>query len=122
MNLLADECCDALVVAGLRGDGHDVVYVKEAAPGSDDQTVLQLAYGQQRILLTEDKDFGELVVRLKLPAYGVLLVRMSPADSAAKLARLRHLLAHYSHRLMGFCCRRRSQISPSSPINCGRAG
>ena len=101
MNLLADECCDALVVDGLRGDGHDVLYVREIARGTDDDTVLQMAAGQQRVLLTEDKDFGELVVRLKLPAHGIVLLRMNPADSAAKLARLRHLLRHHAHRLPG---------------------
>ena len=53
-----------LVVDGLRGDGHDVRYVKEIAAGTDDETVLQMATEQQRILLTEDKDFGVLVVRL----------------------------------------------------------
>ena len=52
---------------------------------SHDDMVLQMASGQQRILLTEDKDFGELVVRLKLPVYGIILLRMNPADSAAKL-------------------------------------
>ena len=101
MNLLADECCDALVVDGLRSDGHDVLYVKEIARGTDDDTVLQTAAGQQRVLLTEDKDFGEPVVRLKLPAYGIVLLRMNPADSAAKLARLRHLLQHHAQRLAG---------------------
>jgi hypothetical protein len=71
VNFLADECCDAFLVDGLRGDGHDVLYVKESAPGTDDHTVLQMAADQERVLLTEDKDFGELVVRLKLPAYGI---------------------------------------------------
>ncbi len=99
MNLLADECCDAILVGGLRSDGHDVSYVKEFAAGTDDGTVLQMASQEERILLTEDKDFGELVVRLKLPTYGVVLVRMNPADSAAKLARLRHLLLHHALRL-----------------------
>ncbi len=99
MNLLADECCDALVVSALRGDGHDVLYIKESAPGADDQTVLHMAASAQRILLTEDKDFGELVVRLKLPAYGIVLIRINPADSALKLVRLRDLLTHHSHRL-----------------------
>jgi predicted nuclease of predicted toxin-antitoxin system len=101
VNLLADECCDALLVAGVRADGHDVVYMKEVAPGTDDDTVLRMAAGQQRILLTEDKDFGEMVVRLKLPAYGLVLFRTNPADSPAKLARLRHLLQHHGHRLPG---------------------
>lgn len=101
MKLVADECCDALLVNGLRSDGHDLLYVKEVSPGSDDETVLQMAADQQRILLTEDKDFGELVVRLKLPAYGIVLLRMNLADSSAKLARLRHLLLHQVHRLPG---------------------
>ncbi|HUE70694.1 MAG TPA: DUF5615 family PIN-like protein [Pirellulaceae bacterium] len=101
MKLLADECCDMPLVSGLRSDGHDVVYVKELAPGSDDQAVLQLAVADQRILLTEDKDFGELVVRLKLPAYGIVLLRVNPADTVAKLARLRDLFTHHSHQLPG---------------------
>ena len=101
MNLLAVECCDAQLVSALRGDGHDVVYLKETLPGSDDETVLQLATAQQRILLTEDKDFGELVVRLKLPAYGIVLLRMSSSDSSGKLARLRDLLQKHPQRLAG---------------------
>jgi predicted nuclease of predicted toxin-antitoxin system len=101
VNLLADECCDDLLVTGLRGDGHDVLYIRECAPGADDQTVLQMAAAVQRILLTEDKDFGELVVRLKLPAYGIVLLRINPADTALKLARLRDLLLHHAHRLAG---------------------
>ncbi len=60
-----------------------------------------MAAGQQRVLLTEDKDFGELVVRLKLPAYGIVLLRMNPADSAGKLSRLRQLLQHHAQRLPG---------------------
>jgi predicted nuclease of predicted toxin-antitoxin system len=101
VKFVADECCDSLLVAGLRGDGHDVLYVKEAAPGCDDDTVLTTAAAEQRILLTEDKDFGELVVRLKLPAYGIVLVRMNPADSQGKLGRLRHLLLQHGSRLAG---------------------
>ena len=102
MNFLADECCDALLVAGLRRDGHDVVYVKEVAPGSDDNVVLQMSSAQQRVLLTEDKDFGELVVRLQLPAYGIVLLRLDPADSQTKLARLRDVIATDSARLPGY--------------------
>jgi predicted nuclease of predicted toxin-antitoxin system len=102
VNLLADECCDALLVAGLRGDGHDAAYVRESAHGSDDQTVLQMAASQQRILITEDKDFGELVVRLKWPAFGIILVRINPSETPLKLARLRDLFQHHAHRLPGF--------------------
>jgi len=99
VKFLADECCDALLVAGLRQDDHDILYVMEYAPGADDETVLQQAATDQRILLTEDKDFGELVVRLGLPAYGIVLLRLNPADSVAKLARMRDVLLHDASRL-----------------------
>lgn len=101
MNLLVDECCDALLVAGLRADGHDVLFVQEFAPGSEDEVVLRRAAGEDRILLTEDKDFGELVVRLGLPAFGIVLLRMNPADTAAKRARLREVLQQEATRLPG---------------------
>jgi predicted nuclease of predicted toxin-antitoxin system len=99
MNLVADECCDAVLVAGLRSDGHDVLYIKETLRGAADDAVLQLAFDQQRILLTEDKDFGDLVMRLRLPSVGVVLVRMDPADTPAKLLRLRALLHDHGDRL-----------------------
>jgi predicted nuclease of predicted toxin-antitoxin system len=101
VNFLADECCDALFVQGLRNDGHDVRYVKELAPGADDNAVLQMALDEQRILLSEDKDFGELVVRLGLPAYGIVLLRLNPADTDQKLARLRDTLTREADRLPG---------------------
>ncbi len=101
MKFVADECCDEPIVDSLRSDGHDVVYIREIAQGSDDETVLDLAASQERILLTEDKDFGELAVRLGYPAYGILLIRMSPADSAAKLDRIRKVLEAQSDRLVG---------------------
>jgi predicted nuclease of predicted toxin-antitoxin system len=101
MNFLADECVDEPLVNGLRADGHDVTYIREIAAGSDDRSVLKLAADQNRILLTEDKDFGELVVRLAMPAYGIVFLRMDPADRAAKLERLREVIQEYSDRLAG---------------------
>lgn len=101
VRLAADECCDAVLVSGLRADGHDVWYAMESSPGADDRAVLQHGHAEQRILLTEDKDFGELVVRLGLPAYGVLLLRMNPTDSRAKLVRLRQVLEKHESRLPG---------------------
>ena len=86
---LADECCDVVLVRGLRVAGQDIAWVAERSPGVDDQNVLRLAFGENRILLTEDQDFGELVVRLSLETHGVVLIRLNPADAEAKLARVR---------------------------------
>jgi predicted nuclease of predicted toxin-antitoxin system len=63
VKFVADECCDAILVAGIRADGHDVLYVMEFAPGLDDETILAHAAADERIVLTEDKDFGELAVQ-----------------------------------------------------------
>jgi predicted nuclease of predicted toxin-antitoxin system len=99
VKFLVDECCDAPLVASLRQAGHDVVFVKESAPGASDEIVLQRAAAEERILLTEDKDFGELVVRLGLPAHGIVLLRLNPADTSLKLARLRDVLQQDTSRL-----------------------
>jgi predicted nuclease of predicted toxin-antitoxin system len=72
VRLLADEGVDAAIVARLRFDGHDLVYVAELSPGITDDAVLELANADERILMTADKDFGELVFRLRRVAFGVL--------------------------------------------------
>lgn len=84
MKLVADEGVDAAIVARLRADGHDVVYVAELSPGISDEAVLELANGDERVLVTADKDFGELVFRLNQVAFGVLLVRLAGLASAGK--------------------------------------
>jgi predicted nuclease of predicted toxin-antitoxin system len=60
---LADECVAAPLVASLRSLSHDVLYVAEVAAGLSDADVIALAEREKRILLTEDKDFGELIFR-----------------------------------------------------------
>ena len=55
MKFLADECCDTDMVASLKKDGHDVLYVPEKKPGVTDDEVLLDAYNEKRILITEDK-------------------------------------------------------------------
>ena len=101
MKFLADECCDAGLVAGLRADGHDVSYVLEGRTGISDDEVLRNAYDAGRILLTEDKDFGELVCRLKKPAYGIILMRIDVEERGEKLPRMEALIAKYADRLPG---------------------
>ncbi len=101
MKFIADECCDIDLVQALRADGHDVLYVIEFMRGSDDEQILQLSVDEARILITEDKDFGELVYRLRLPAHGIVLLRFNPEERESKIHRTRHLIEHYSERLPG---------------------
>ena len=101
MRFLADECCDTGLVASLRNDGHDVLYVFEEKPGIPDDEVLLDAYNEGRILLTEDKDFGELVYRLKKPSKGIILIRIDVRQRHIKRARLKKLIENYQDRLAG---------------------
>ena len=61
MRFLADESCDFAVVRALRTAGHKVLAVAEISPRANDSEVIRLALEQDLILLTEDKDFGQLV-------------------------------------------------------------
>lgn len=102
MKFLADECCDADIVASLRADGHDVLYIMEFKPGAIDQDVLKKAFDEGRILLTEDKDFGELVFYMKKPARGIVLLRFDVRQRNFKLPRLKQLLHTKGEKLEGF--------------------
>ncbi len=101
MKFLADECCDYGIVASLRAAGHDVRYVLEEEAGVSDDTVLLNAANEERILLTEDKDFGELVFRLKRPSWGIVLIRIDVEQRHTKWDRLSNLIENYGSRLAG---------------------
>jgi predicted nuclease of predicted toxin-antitoxin system len=86
MNLLADESVDRQIVERLRQDGHEVLYVAEMEPGIPDDVVLERANEKSALLVTADKDFGELVFRDKrLTTDGVILLRLAglPAERKA---------------------------------------
>jgi predicted nuclease of predicted toxin-antitoxin system len=75
MRLLADESCDFAIVRGLRSAGHDVTSIAEILRGASDEQVIDLAASERRLLITEDKDFGQLVFSAARENSGVLLVR-----------------------------------------------
>jgi Domain of unknown function (DUF5615) len=77
MRLLADENFPGAAVARLRSAGHDTLWVRTAASGASDPDVLSWAAREGRILLTFDKDFGELAMAAALPAgCGIILFRI----------------------------------------------
>ena len=87
--LLADQDVPSAVVAALRQQGHDVAWIAEDAPGSLDPEVLARAQRENRVLVTFDKDFGELAFRRGLAASaGVVLFRITLAspDHAVRVA------------------------------------
>lgn len=79
MNFLADEGCAGPVIRALRKAGHDVIAIAiaEVAAGATDQQVLDRALNENRVLITEDRDFGNLVYAQRRPSAGVVLLRFS---------------------------------------------
>jgi len=77
MTLVADESVDYGIISQLRQMEITVVSISEDSPGIRDTEVLKIAADRQCLLITEDKDFGELTYRLKLVNSGILLIRLS---------------------------------------------
>ncbi len=84
MNLVADEGIDRDIIKWLRKDGHSLWSVAEIMPSISDEEVLKISENQSALLLTSDKDFGELVFRQKLAYYGIVLIRLSGLSSNSK--------------------------------------
>ena len=95
MDILADENVDFCIFERIKEDGFQIEHIKSVSPGIDDEMVLNLANENQAILLTEDKDFGELVYRLKLAAYGIILIRLSGWDTEDKMNRISNVLKEH---------------------------
>jgi len=87
VRFLANENVPLSVVKGLRDDGHDTAWIREDAPGSTDDQVLERAVVEGRVLLTFDKDFGEMVfLRGADGSKGIVLCRgmgASPEETAS---------------------------------------
>lgn len=88
MNLFADENIARPIVAWLRTRGHDVLYASEVQPGASDVNWLARAESEDRLILTADTDFGELIFRDGLTSHGVVLLRLGELTVPERLARL----------------------------------
>lgn len=99
MRFLADENIEQPIIDYLLSCGHDILSVGDIAPGASDEKLLQLANSEKRILLTNDKDFGELVYREGRVSSGIVLLRLSKESGTEKVAILSHILPLVSDKL-----------------------
>ena len=90
MRYLANENIPLHTVSELRKEGVDISSV-QACPGCEDKKVMELGYNENRILITFDKDFGELVFKMKTPTRGVILLRYTPKNPEYITQRLKAL-------------------------------
>lgn len=101
MKFLADEGVEGVIVDYLRATGYDTKYIIEMERGIDDETVLSIARQEDRILITRDKDFGELVYLLNKLHSGIILNRLAGLSAIKKAELVTQVIKTYSHELYG---------------------
>ena len=101
MRFLADENISALTVERLRAAGFEVIAVFEGERGITDPQVLKLADEENLILLTEDRDFGELVIRRQLAVRGVMITELDRLSSEKEAERVEKMIVENREKIVG---------------------
>lgn len=99
MRFLVDECAGPRVAEWLLGEGHEVFSVFDETKGLSDDEILNKAFDEHWILITNDKDFGEMVFRERRPHHGVVFLRLDDERAVSKIAVLQDLLLNHANRL-----------------------
>ncbi len=99
MRFLVDECTGPNAAAWLREQGYEVFSAYEQSRGAADEVLLEKAFTENWILITNDKDFGEKVYREQRRHHGVVFLRLSDERAANKILVLKRLLAQYTDQL-----------------------
>lgn len=101
MRFLADENVSRRVIERLRASGHDVVAVAETKAGAPDKDILEAADADGRILITEDRDFGELVIRQRLGVCGLILLELDPLSNSTEADLVVQVVSIHADKLEG---------------------
>ena len=101
MNLVCDEGVERPIVEYLREQGHHILYIAELDRGISDQRVLTRAAELNAPLVTNDKDFGELVFRQQLTSTGVILLRLAGLSNTAKSTTVAAAIREHEAELAG---------------------
>ena len=96
MKLLADENCRRTLVEALRAAGHD-----EVARGAGDDEIIEASIREDRVVITQDKDFGELAIRADRPLPGIVLLRFATGDDRTMTEKLLRLLTAFEKEIDG---------------------
>jgi predicted nuclease of predicted toxin-antitoxin system len=104
LKFLVDVGVGRAVEDALRSHCYDMKAVRDSNPRATDTDILEVAVSEGRMVLTMDKDFGELVHKQSLPHSGVLILRMEDARSAEKVAVVLEILSTYEHEIAGMFC------------------
>lgn len=100
MRLVADENVPRPVVERLRSDGHTLIEISQFRPGMADSEVMACSQNEA-ILLTHDRDFGELAIARALPVVGVILLETERLSLPAQIERLSACLSDATMKWVG---------------------
>ncbi len=101
MRFLVDECTGPQVAKWLRDKGYEVFSVFDESRGIADDVVYSKAFDENWILVTNDKDFGEMVFRERRPHHGIIFLRLDDERSANKIETLKRLFANHVYKISG---------------------
>ena len=104
LKFLVDVGVSRKVEEWLLRNQYDIKAVRDINPKMEDDEILKLAVSENRMVVTMDRDFGELVYNSGLPHSGVLLLRLEEAGSDEKVKTIAKILATYSHQLSNNFC------------------
>jgi predicted nuclease of predicted toxin-antitoxin system len=111
LRFLVDVNVGIAIARNLGDGGHDVVFAGDVDWCMPDRAMLSLAHQEQRIILTMDADFGELVYHSQQPHAGILLLRMPGANREEKIRVVQEILDGYGEQLPGhFCVYRQGRL------------
>lgn len=99
MRFLVDECTGSKVAEWLLSENHEVFSVFDESRGMTDDEVLSKVFDENWILITNDKDFGEMIFRERRGHHGVIFMRLDDERAANKIEVLRRLLENYADKL-----------------------
>jgi predicted nuclease of predicted toxin-antitoxin system len=99
LKFLVDECVGLLVAHWLKENGFDTISIMAEMPGISDDEVLAKAFLENRILITSDKDFGDMIFKKKSAHHGIILLRIQSKIALSKIQVLENLLKNHSHEL-----------------------
>ena len=99
MRFLVDECTGPAVAKWLSKQGYEIFSVYDQAHGLDDDGIMEKAFVENWILITNDKDFGEKVFRERRPHRGIIFLRLEDERSDSKIDIISSLLSNYKDQL-----------------------
>lgn len=99
MKFLVDECTGTSVAEWLRAENYEVFSVFDEWRGASDEEILSKSFNEDYILITMDKDFGEIIFRHQKPHKGVILIRCEPNTFQKRITLLKSLLDHHKENL-----------------------